>query len=91
VFAGAVAEGGCVKAIRVPEGKRLSNSRLKPKGDVANEAVAAGTCARDERARHGRLGRSSLAGTAGAAEAGQLARPACAAWCVLASLHLPTV
>lgn len=42
VFASAVAEGGVVKAIRVPDGKRLSNSRLKPKGDVANEAVAGG-------------------------------------------------
>lgn len=42
VFAGAVADGGCVKAIRVPDGKRISNSRIKPKGDIANEAVAAG-------------------------------------------------
>ena len=42
VFAGAVAEGGVVKAIVVPDGKRLSNSRVKPKGDVCNEAVAAG-------------------------------------------------
>lgn len=42
VFSGAVAEGGCVKAIRVPDGKRVSNSRIKPKGDIANEAVAGG-------------------------------------------------
>lgn len=42
VFAGAVADGGVVKAIRVPDGKRISNSRIKPKGDIANEAVAAG-------------------------------------------------
>lgn len=43
VFAGAVADGGCVKLIRVPDGKRISNSRLKPpKGDVVAEAVAAG-------------------------------------------------
>lgn len=43
VFAGALSAGGCVKAIRVPEGKRISNSRLKaPKGDVVAEAVAAG-------------------------------------------------
>ncbi len=35
-------EGGTVRAIRVPDGKRLSNSRIKPKGDVANEAVAGG-------------------------------------------------
>lgn len=32
-----------MKAIRVPDGKRISNSRLKaPKGDVVAEAVAAG-------------------------------------------------
>ncbi|PNW78813.1 hypothetical protein CHLRE_09g390986v5 [Chlamydomonas reinhardtii] len=42
VFAGAVADGGVVKAIRVPDGKRISNTRIKPKGDIANEAVAAG-------------------------------------------------
>jgi aspartyl-tRNA synthetase len=44
VFEAALAEaGGCVKAIRVPQGSRISNSRLKaPKGDVAAEAVAAG-------------------------------------------------
>lgn len=42
MFSGAVADGGCVKLIRVPDGKRISNSRIKPKGDVANEAVAAG-------------------------------------------------
>ncbi|KAI8466369.1 MAG: aspartyl-tRNA synthetase [Monoraphidium minutum] len=42
VFAGAVADGGVVKAIVVPDGGRISNSRVKPKGDIANEAVAAG-------------------------------------------------
>lgn len=42
MFSGAVAGGGCVKAIRVPDGKRISNTRIKPKGDIANEAVAAG-------------------------------------------------
>jgi aspartyl-tRNA synthetase len=43
VFAGALADGGCVKAIRLPQGSRVSNSRLKPpKGDVVNEAIAAG-------------------------------------------------
>lgn len=42
VFAGALAAGGIVKAVRVPEGARLSNARLKPGGDVAAEAVAAG-------------------------------------------------
>ena len=32
-----------MKALRVPDGGRLSNSRLKPpKGDVAAEATAAG-------------------------------------------------
>ena len=42
VFANALQEGGSVKAIRVPDGKRLSNSRLKPKGDVAAEATTGG-------------------------------------------------
>lgn len=43
VFAGALADGGCVKAIRVPQGSRVSNSRLKPpKGDIVSEAIAAG-------------------------------------------------
>ncbi|GIL66266.1 hypothetical protein Vafri_19876 [Volvox africanus] len=42
VFSGAVDGGGVVKAIRVPDGKRISNTRIKPKGDIANEAVAAG-------------------------------------------------
>lgn len=42
VFASAIEAGGLVKAIVVPDGKRLSNSRIKPKGDVCNEAVAAG-------------------------------------------------
>ncbi|KAK3277205.1 hypothetical protein CYMTET_14779, partial [Cymbomonas tetramitiformis] len=42
VFKGAVADGGGVKALRVPDGKRVSNSRVKPKGDVFGEAVTAG-------------------------------------------------
>ena len=42
MFAGAVEDGGVVRAIRVPDGKRISNSRIKPKGDIANEAVAGG-------------------------------------------------
>ncbi|KAF8072660.1 aspS [Scenedesmus sp. PABB004] len=44
VFAAALAEeGGTVKALRVPDGGRVSNSRLKPpKGDVVREAVDAG-------------------------------------------------
>jgi len=35
VFADALAAGGIVKAIRVPDGQRISNARVKPKGDVA--------------------------------------------------------
>jgi len=31
IFSGAVADGGVVKALRVPEGKRISNGRIKPK------------------------------------------------------------
>jgi len=43
VFANALDADGTVKALRVPNGGRLSNSRLKPpKGDVAAEATAAG-------------------------------------------------
>jgi hypothetical protein len=43
VFESALSSGGVVKAIRVPDGKRISNSRLKPpKGDVVAEATAAG-------------------------------------------------
>ncbi|GAX76683.1 hypothetical protein CEUSTIGMA_g4129.t1 [Chlamydomonas eustigma] len=42
VFSGAVDDGGIVRVIKVPDGQRLSNSRLKPKGDIANEAVAGG-------------------------------------------------
>lgn len=42
IFADTVANGGMVKVLRVPEGKSISNSRIKPKGDVAAEAVRAG-------------------------------------------------
>ncbi|KAK9824897.1 hypothetical protein WJX74_004037 [Apatococcus lobatus] len=42
VFAGAIAEGGIVKALRLPTGSRISNSRVKPKGDVAGVASRAG-------------------------------------------------
>ncbi|GMH35094.1 hypothetical protein BSKO_02962 [Bryopsis sp. KO-2023] len=42
VFADCISSGGMVKALRVPDGKRLSNSRLKPKGDVAGKAAAGG-------------------------------------------------
>ena len=37
VFAGALAEGGIVKALRLPNGARISNSRVKPKGDVSGK------------------------------------------------------
>ena len=39
VFSDALAAGGIVKAIRVPDGQRISNARVKPKGDIAG-AVA---------------------------------------------------
>ena len=42
VFSAVLEGGGVVRAIRVPDGQRLSNSRLKPKGDVAIEAIAGG-------------------------------------------------
>lgn len=31
IFSGAVADGGVVKALRVPDGSRISNGRIKPK------------------------------------------------------------
>lgn len=42
VFADAVKNGGVVKCIAVPEGARIKNSAVKPKGDVFEQAVAAG-------------------------------------------------
>eukprot|EP00955_Chlamydomonas_euryale_P109613 365942-Chlamydomonas_euryale.AAC.74 len=42
VFSAALDDGGTVRCCRVPDGSAISNSRLKPKGDVAAEAVAAG-------------------------------------------------
>jgi hypothetical protein len=39
VFSGALAAGGIVKAIRVPEGSRISNARVKPKGDIAGATL----------------------------------------------------
>ena len=36
------AEAALVKGLRIPDGKKISNSRVKPKGDVCNEAQAAG-------------------------------------------------
>ena len=41
LFEGAIAAGGIVKAIRIPNGKAISNARIKTKGDVASEALAA--------------------------------------------------
>ena len=41
-LADAATAGGVVKGLRVPDGARISNSRVKPKGDVAAEAAAAG-------------------------------------------------
>ncbi len=43
VFSGAVKSGGVVKVLPIPNGNEaISNVRIKPKGDVFNEAVAAG-------------------------------------------------
>lgn len=41
LFAGAVASGGCVRAIAVPDGARVKNSALKAKGEVYEAALAA--------------------------------------------------
>ena len=38
MFSDALAAGGIVKAIRVPDGQRISNARVKPKGDIAGAA-----------------------------------------------------
>ena len=43
VFSGAIASGGKVKVLPIPEGNdQISNVRIKPKGDIFNEAVTAG-------------------------------------------------
>ncbi len=43
VFSGAVASGGQVKVLPIPNGNdAISNVRIKPKGDIFNEAVTAG-------------------------------------------------
>ncbi len=42
LFAGAIDNGGVVKALAIPDGQKISNSKLKPKGDVFNEAVKGG-------------------------------------------------
>jgi hypothetical protein len=40
IFSGAVADGGTVKAIRVPDGKRISNGRVKPKVPSATRPLS---------------------------------------------------
>ena len=43
VFSGAVKSGGQVKVLPIPNGNEaISNVRIKPKGDIFNEAVTAG-------------------------------------------------
>ena len=43
VFSGAVASGGIVKVLPIPEGNAaISNVRIKPKGDLFNEAAEVG-------------------------------------------------
>ena len=43
VFSGAVASGGTVKVLPIPGGNEtISNVRIKPKGDIFSEAIAAG-------------------------------------------------
>ncbi len=43
VFSGAVASGGTVKVLPIPGGNEtISNVRIKPKGDIFNQAIAAG-------------------------------------------------
>ena len=43
VFSGAISSGGKVKVLPIPNGNdAVSNVRIKPKGDIFNEAVAAG-------------------------------------------------
>ena len=43
VFSGAIANGGTVKVLPIPGGNEtISNVRIKPKGDIFNEAIAAG-------------------------------------------------
>ncbi len=43
VFSGAVKNGGTVKVLPIPNGNdKISNVRIKPKGDLFNEAIIAG-------------------------------------------------
>lgn len=41
-FADVEKGGGIIKGLRVPDGKRLSNTAVKPKGEIAVEAAAGG-------------------------------------------------
>lgn len=41
-FAECIDMNGCVKALRIPNGNRLSNSRLKTKGDIGQKVVEMG-------------------------------------------------
>ncbi|KAL0025277.1 hypothetical protein WJX77_012575 [Trebouxia sp. C0004] len=42
LFESALSAGGIVKVLRIPNGKAISNARIKTKGDVANAAADAG-------------------------------------------------
>lgn len=43
VFSSAIASGGVVKAMRIPQGKQISNARIKPKGDISGELASRST------------------------------------------------
>jgi len=42
VFRDCVKSGGIVKALRIPQGDRISNTRLKPKGDIGRLVLESG-------------------------------------------------
>lgn len=39
LFENALSAGGIVKVLRIPNGKAISNARIKTKGDVASKAL----------------------------------------------------
>jgi len=39
LFESALSAGGIVKLLRIPNGKAISNARIKTKGDVASKAL----------------------------------------------------
>ncbi len=39
LFESALSAGGMVKVLRIPNGKAISNARIKTKGDVASKAL----------------------------------------------------